>query len=283
MKKILLTGSTGFIGSTLVKVLSKKYLIYIILRKKNRKFSKNKNIIKIKYNNLKNLNNKLRKFKINTVVHCATHYVKNHNFEDIKKLSDSNILFGNIILENLKKMGVKKFINFSTVWENYDGKKGNYFNLYSAYKASFVNIINYYKKELNNIKFINLAISDTFGQNDKRKKIINVLRDNYKKNYETKVVSKNLYMNLLNVADIKNAIYLILERNYQSGEYLLENNKSYKIFDIVKNINNNKNKKIKVKWLSNKVLKEKSYKFKVLKGWKPANSKIEDIVRTITE
>ncbi len=283
MKKILLTGSTGFIGSTLVKVLSKKYLIYIILRKKNRKFSKNKNIIKIKYNNLKNLNNKLRKLKINTVVHCATHYVKNHNFEDIKKLSDSNILFGNIILENLKKMGVKKFINFSTVWENYDGKKGNYFNLYSAYKASFVNIINYYKKKLNNIKFINLAISDTFGQNDKRKKIINVLRDNYKKNYETKVVSKNLYMNLLNVADIKNAIYLILERNYQSGEYLLENNKSYKIFDIVKNINNNNSKKIKVKWLSNKVLKEKSYKFKVLKDWKPANSKIGDIVRTITE
>tara|TARA_B100001027_G_scaffold136888_1_gene95051 strand:- start:523 stop:1374 length:852 start_codon:yes stop_codon:yes gene_type:complete len=283
VKKILLTGSTGFIGSTLVKVLSKKYLIYIILRKKNRKFSKNKNIIKIKYNNLKNLNNKLRKLKINTVVHCATHYVKNHNFEDIKKLSDSNILFGNIILENLKKMGVKKFINFSTVWENYDGKKGNYFNLYSAYKASFVNIINYYKKKLNNIKFINLAISDTFGQNDKRKKIINVLRDNYKKNYETKVVSKNLYMNLLNVADIKNAIYLILERNYQSGEYLLENNKSYKIFDIVKNINNNNSKKIKVKWLSNKVLKEKSYKFKVLKDWKPANSKIGDIVRTITE
>ena len=283
MKKILLTGSTGFIGSTLVKVLSKKYLIYIILRKKNRKFSKNKNIIKIKYNNLKNLNNKLRKLKINTVVHCATHYVKNHNFEDIKKLSDSNILFGNIILENLKKMGVKKFINFSTVWENYDGKKGNYFNLYSAYKASFVNIINYYKKKLNNIKFINLAISDTFGQNDKRKKIINVLRDNYKKNYETKVVSKNLYMNLLNVADIKNAIYLILEKNYQSGEYLLENNKSYKIFDIVKNINNNNSKKIKVKWLSNKVLKEKSYKFKVLKDWKPANSKIGDIVRTITE
>ena len=34
-------------------------------------------------------------------------------------------------------------------------------------------------------------------------------------------------MNLLNVADVKSAIYLILERNYQSGEYLLENNKSY--------------------------------------------------------
>ena len=67
-------------------------------------------------------------------------------------------------------MGVKKFINFSTVWENYNGKKDNYFNLYSAYKASFVNIINFYQKKLNKVNFLNLVISDTFGNNDKRKK-----------------------------------------------------------------------------------------------------------------
>ena len=96
---------------------------------------------------------------------------KYHNFEDLKKLSDSNILFGNVILENLEVMGVKKFINFSTVWENYDGKKDNYFNLYSVYKANFTRIINFYKKKLNNISFLNLIISDTFGENDKRKKL----------------------------------------------------------------------------------------------------------------
>ena len=39
----------------------------------------------------------------------------------------------------------------------------------------------YYKKIHHGIKFYNLIISDTFGDNDKRKKLINTLKTNYKK------------------------------------------------------------------------------------------------------
>jgi len=281
VKKILLTGSTGFIGSELLEDLSKNHKIYVILRK-NKKIQKNKNVTKIIYSNFKNLNNKLSKLKIYTIIHCATHYVKKHAFDDIQKLNISNILFGNVILENLKIMQVKKFINFSTVWENYDGKKGNYYNLYSAYKDSFLNIINYYKKKHSQIKFLNLVISDTFGQNDKRKKIINILKSNYKKKCKTKIISQNLYINLLNVTDIKNAIYLILNGRYESGTYSLQNNKLFKIKDIILNVNKYQKQKIKIEWLSNKILKEKTYRFKPLKNWKPYNSKIKDVVKIIT-
>ncbi len=283
MKKILLTGSTGFIGSELLKNLSKNYKIYVTLRKKTKKNFIHKNIIKIYFSSFQNLNDKIEKLKINTVIHCATHYVKKHDFKDIKKLSDSNILFGNIILENLEKMGVKTFINFSTVWENFNGKKDNYYNLYSAYKSSFKNIINFYKKKFVKTKFINLVISDTFGENDKRKKIINLLKINYKKRVITKLISKNLYMNLLNVIDINNAVRLILKKNYKSGTYLLKNESDFKVSDIIDGINKHSNKRIKIRWLSNNIIKEKTFKFKTLKNWKSNNSKIEDIVRIITK
>ena len=283
MKNILLTGSTGFIGSELLKYLSSYNKVFITVRKKNKINSNNKNIIKIYFNSHKNLSYKIKKLKIDTVIHCATHYVKNHNFEDIKKLSESNILFGNIILENLKIMRVKKFVNFSTVWENYDGKKDNCYNLYSAYKAGFGKIISFYKKENKNIKFLNLVISDTFGLRDKRKKLVNLLKTNYKRNLVTKVISKNLYINLLNVKDIVSAIKLILNKNYKSDTYILKNKNNFKIYDIIKKIEKYSQKKIKVKWLSNKVIKEKIYKFKTLKGWKPKNSNIKDIIRIITE
>ena len=283
MKNILLTGSTGFIGSELLKYLSNYNKVYITVRKKNKINSNNKNIIKIYFNSHKNLSYKIKKLKIDTVVHCATHYVKNHKFEDIKELSESNILFGNIILENLKVMRVKKFVNFSTVWENYDGKKDNCYNLYSAYKAGFGKIISFYKKENKNIKFLNLVISDTFGLRDKRKKLVNLLKTNYKRNLVTKVISKNLYINLLNVKDIVSAIKLILNKNYKSDTYILKNKNNFKIYDIIKKIEKYSQKKIKVKWLSNKIIKEKIYKFKTLKGWKPKNSNIKDIIRIITE
>ncbi len=283
MKNILLTGSTGFIGSELLKYLSIYNKVYITVRKKYKINSNNKNIIKIYFNSHKNLSYKIKKIKIDTVVHCATHYVKNHNFEDIKELSESNILFGNIILENLKIMRVKKFVNFSTVWENYDGKKDNCYNLYSAYKAGFGKIISFYKKENKNIKFLNLVISDTFGLRDKRKKLVNLLKINFKRNIVTKVISKNLYINLLNVKDIVRAIKLILKKNYKSDTYILKNKNYFKIYDIIKKTEKYSQKKFKVKWLSNKIIKEKIYNFKTLKGWKPKNSNIKDIIRIITE
>ena len=86
----------------------------------------------------------------------------------------------------LKTMKTKKFINFSTVWEDYDSIKDNNNNLYSAYKKSFSILINYYSKVLSHISFFNIMISDTFGENDSRLKIINVLKGNYKNNMTTK-------------------------------------------------------------------------------------------------
>lgn len=281
MNKILLTGSTGFIGSELLKDLSKDNKVYVTLRKKTKKNISAKNISQIHFNSYEDLNKKIKKIKIKTVIHCATHYVKNHNLGDIKKLTNSNILFGNIILENLEKMGVKTFINFTTVWENFNGKKANFFNLYSAYKASFGNLIKFYEKKSNKTKFFNLVVSNTFGKNDKRSKIINILKINYKKNILTKIISKNLYINLLNVLDIKNAIRLILKKKYKPDTYLLKNKRDFKITNIIKEIDNHSNKKIKIKWLSNKTFKEKTYKYKFLKNWKPNKSKIEDIVRVI--
>ena len=176
MHKILLTGSSGFIGSNILSNFLENNQIYIIVRRKpSNKLLKNKNIKVIKFNNYNSLHSKLKRIKVDTVIHCATHYIRNHKFSDINKLCNSNIFLGNIILENLENMKVSKFINFSTVWEDSEAKKNNPKNLYAAYKKSFSTILNFYKKNLNKVNFYELMISDTFGQNDFRKKIINTL------------------------------------------------------------------------------------------------------------
>ena len=74
---------------------------------------------------------KLKKIKARIIIHCATHYVKNHKLEDVKKINEANILLGNIVLEMSKNMGVKKFINFTSIWE-LENK-----NLYYYSKKSF--------------------------------------------------------------------------------------------------------------------------------------------------
>ncbi len=278
MKKILLTGSTGFVGSAILAELSKKHRIYCINRKKIKLSNKFKNIF---FENYNDLNTKLKKIQVDTVIHCATHYVKYHNINDIKKLSESNIIFGNIILENLVKMKVKNFINFSTVWENYDGIKDNYFNLYSVYKRSFTNLLKYYEKIFPKINFYNLFISDTFGENDKRLKIINVLKKNYKKNKTTKIISSKLNLNLLNISDIVNSVSIIFENKNKPGQYNLVNTKNYSIAKIINKINKKNDKKIKVKWINNKPINERVFRNKRLIGWYPKNSTINDIITLI--
>ena len=278
MHKILLTGSSGFIGSNILNSFSEEYKFYVIVR---RKISKKKNIEVINFKSYNSLNSKLKKIKIDTVIHCATHYTKAHKFSDIKKFCDSNLLLGNIILENLNTMRVGKFINFSTVWEDNDAKKNNTFNLYAAYKKSFSIILNFYKKNLKKVKFYELMISDTFGKNDCRNKIINTLKSNYQKKKTTNLISKKLYINLLNISDIIVALNLILKKSIIPKKYLLKNKFDTKISDLIKIFNKQNKKKLNVKWHSNSLVKSKIYPYDKLKGWKPNNSNIRDIINYI--
>jgi len=276
--KILLTGSTGFIGSNILNKIKIDNKVFIIKRSHSKKkILKNKNIKLLEFNNYKTLSNKLKKIKVDIIIHCATHYKKNHKFSDIEKFASSNIVLGNIILDNLDILEPKKFINFSTIWEDSNGLKENPANLYAAYKKSFNSIIEYYKKRNPNIKFIDIILADTFGENDTRNKLINTLIKNHKKKEKTEIVSKKLFLNLLNVKDIVSAIEIIIKKNITPGKYLLKNHRYLSIYKLINYLNLNRNINIKTKWLSNTLVKNKILNYKTLKSWKPKKSNIRNI------
>ena len=279
MKKILLTGGTGSVGSNILDEIIKHLKVTILIR--NKKIKKKKNINYLYFNSPKNLSTLLKRKKFDIVIHCATHYKKQHSENDIKKMIDANIYIGNIILENYEKLKFKKFINFTSVWENFDGIKNNPPNLYAAFKISFSNIIKFYKKKYDNVFFYNLYLSETFGQNDKRKKLLPTLRDNFKKDLTTTLNSKNLNINIINIKDIITALNLLLNTNIKGGNYALINKEYININNLVFKFNKLKKKKLKFNWKSTKVLKEKFINYKKIRGWKPLNSSISDIISYI--
>jgi len=280
--KILLTGATGFIGSNILQKIREKNQIFVIQRHySKKKIISSKNIKVLNFNNYNVLSKKLKKIKVDIIINCATFYKKEHQTKDVYKFVESNILLGNIILENIKNLEAKKFINFSTTWENISKNKLYPRNLYAAYKKAFNSIIDYYKYKLFEIKFFNLIIADTFGENDYREKIINTLKKNYNKNKISYIASKNLYLNLLNVDDIVSALEIIINKNIQPGNFVLKNSKYFNIFQLVKLINKDSDKKIRIKWLSNKIIKDEILNYKKLKSWKPKKSNINDIKNLI--
>ena len=74
---------------------------------------------------------------------------------------------------------------------------------------------------------------------------------------------------------------MILKKSIIPKKYLLKNKFHTKIYDLIKIFNKQNKKQLKVKWHSNHLIKKAIYPYGKLKGWKPNNSNIKDIINYI--
>ena len=272
-KKILITGSTGFVGSNIINLLLKENdYIYDVLRNKNKKnkkigdFKKNKNYSPIFYKKFNELERKLKKIKIDIVINCATYYTGKNNIKSIENLVQTNIIFCSVILEILKNK-IKKFINFGSMMEYSQGNHFSPKNFYAITKYTFQKIEEFYKLNYKNIKFYDLKLYETYGDNDVRKKIIPTIIKSYTQNKSVQIVSKNLKMNFVHIESLVKAIYMIIFNKIKEGEYCVKNDKFIKIQKLVNLLNKKLKKKIKAKYLSSKNISNSTKQLKNFPYW----------------
>ena len=214
------------------------------------------------------LEKKISNLKIDYFINFATYYKNNHINSDINKFINSNIALPSIIMDIIHKK-VKKVINFGTMMQHLDGKKFMPKNFYASTKSALEMILNYYTIKNKKLKLYNLKFYESFHETDNRKKLIPTLIKNYKKNLTTKIISKNLELNVIHANDIINAVYILLDNNVQSGSYSLINKKNINISKLIKEINNKLDKKLKIHFLNKKIDKINLSKIKILDKWMP--------------
>lgn len=163
MSTVLITGTTGFLGSHLAKKFIKEgHQVIGLHRAKSNFWRFSKSDEDIRWFNFENLNldEIFKSCQVDVVIHTACSYGRNG--EGIKELFASNFHFGIEVLQASINSGVKTFINTDTLLPKN-------VNSYSLSKSLFVEAIEYFSQS---IQVINLKLEHMYGPLDDRTKFV---------------------------------------------------------------------------------------------------------------
>lgn len=210
--KILVTGSTGFIGKSLVKrLLDKNHSITTIVRINSDISAIDQRAAVFQYfGEITELIAWFQKEQFDGVIHLASLFLASHRSEDIPSLILSNIQFGTELLEACKLSNTKWFINTGTIWQHYHTNTYNPVNLYAATKQAFEDIVKYYT-ETSTLILTTLKLSDTFGPNDTRNKIFNLWYRLLQTDEHLEMSPGNQIIDLCYIDDVINAYEILID------------------------------------------------------------------------
>ena len=303
MRKILITGTSGYIGSALCLYLKKNFVIKGL----DKNPSNNLKSAKINLLDFKKLNKFIKSFNPDTVIHLAAQSLVDETINK-KKYFLNNVLATKNLLLSLKKNKIQNIIFSSTAavykYRNEPIKEKNSLKPLSAYAKTKFECEKLIKKS--NLNYIILRFFNVCSSLKINKTIVGELH-----NPETHIIPTIVYKGIFNkkiyiygnsyktkdgscvrdyihIKDICSAIkncLIILKNRNQTKEIINIGSQSkitnLEILNLVKEIIKSpinykivKNRKGDVAYLSCSISKAK----KKL-NWKPTNSKIEKIIK----
>lgn len=234
MKTYAVTGTTGFIGGALTRrLLEDGHIVNAILRAES---SKNK----ITYL-LEQFPDTLHCFihdsddkeltalstavtHVDGVFHLGALYVDRNDAEAITNLVESNILFSSLLFAAMDKAdGGQNLVAASTFSAFDDDGRYAPHNYYSATKAAVEALARSFSFNATFLRF-----GDTFGPNDKRPKVHNLLRNYLLKNEHFAFRSHaDKMINLVHVNDVVNALINAMNISCNSKKQLFSTYELY--------------------------------------------------------
>ena len=276
MKKIILiTGSSGFIGSELVKKLLRKkvYLILLINKEKLKIKSKKIKFIRCSLLNYEKLKKILYTNNITDIIHCAWVGVSSKKRNCLQQ--NLNLRITSNILGAIKYKKINSFISLgsqaeygSKFYKIYEDSKERPKTQYGKIKIKILKKIQVFCKK-KNIRFVWLRIFTGYGPNSDNNWIIPSTIIKIINNQKTKFTSGNQIYNFIYVSDIASAIIKSLYNKTVNGIFNLGSERSYKIKYVVKLIF----KILKIK--KKPVFGELSYRNDQVMRFTPSISKIK--------
>lgn len=219
-KKAIVTGATGFVGSQLcLRLVELGWDVSVIIRPNSdispiQSVQNEVNIYQYEGQS-DQLIHYFQQQQVDVVFHLASLFISEHEVDQISSLLTSNLLFGTEILEAMRHSNTPLLINTGTSWQHYHTDSYNPVNLYAATKEAFEKLLQYYV-EAEGIRAVTLKLFDTYGENDNRPKLINLLHQLAKEQKELSMSPGKQIIDLVHISDVVQAFI-------QAVDYLEEN------------------------------------------------------------
>lgn len=180
MKKVLITGITGYIGSQLAKALISDCTVYGLVR-----WPLNETYLTPELREHltllpcdgsgEGILTALKSSCPDMVYHLAAHYTTAHDVDAISQLLTSNLSFGAYLLEAMYAVRCNRLVYATTVTTHCMGTGYRPLTFYAATKQAFADLVEYYAG-IGALNAAAVALSDTYGPGDRRPKVLNLIR-----------------------------------------------------------------------------------------------------------
>ncbi len=285
--KILMTGITGFIGHHLgARLVNDGHEVFALVRPTSKIDELNKNLREnVKFcvysdeNTILDVVNNLcaEGNKPDMVYHLAANVLAAHKFGDIKNLIQSNITFGAEILDAMTANNIYNFVNTGTMQQHFEDAEYSPVNFYAATKEGFENILRFYI-EAQNLKCISLHLFDTYGADDRRGKILGLLKKIATTGETLKMSPGAQLIDIVYVDDVVEAFvlageYLFAGKYDYCGTYGVSSLNPISLREVVKIFEEVAGKKLSIEWGGRPYRQREVMipwtKFQTLPDWNP--------------
>ena len=310
-KKILITGSSGYIGSKLLKkLLNFNCKIFIIVRNKkliNKHLKKEKKIFFLTGNITKKIFWEKNIKNMDYLIHLASNeskFGKNINFFDNFNVNVNSLLYALFFSKKYNKnikiisIGSENQLGIAKKIPVNDESKDKPLTIFGINKLIAEQYLNFYKKSFN-IDSISLRLSNVYGPSGFQENILKVSLNKMISNaLNEKIIlynNQNSIRDFIFIDDVINAIILAMKniKKLDQNYYYIGSGKGYSLKKISEIITKQVIKYFPTKKISKIQIRKKMSdfdkrnfvanikKFKKITGWSPKISLLEGIKNTI--
>lgn len=211
MKKILITGASGFVGSYLIpKLLTNNYKVITVSRSPkliSKIYGKEVTACTVEDDGV------ISNFSPDIAINLATFSTSADDIESQRQMIDANIFFLSKLLNSLRFSKNFMFINTGTFAEYFSNDNElDPAYLYAATKTAGRFLIKYYSKKYS-FKTVNVIPYSLYGPKDARKKLIHFLIDSLNSKIPVKTTKGEQILDFIYIKDLIDLYLRIIEKS----------------------------------------------------------------------